>query len=87
VTGPFETEREAREAALELGGPPRAGWSILSAGQNEQLLVNACRAAGLDLGEFDERVLCWIAGFEDSTCAVIAGIITRAYQAGKGVST
>jgi hypothetical protein len=76
---PFETEREAHAAALKAGGPPRPGWSILSGDQNRQMLTAACEAAGVDLGAHDARILAWLAGFEDSTCAVIAGLITRAH--------
>jgi len=83
MTGPYDTEREAAHAARSLGGPPRPGWSILSAEQNRQLLTGACRAAGVGVGAFDERILSWLAGFEDSTCAVVAGLITRARAAGQ----
>lgn len=76
---PFENEREAHAAAVEAGGPPRPGWSILSDAQNRQMLTGACEAAGVDLGTYDARILGWLAGFEDSTCAVIAGLITRAH--------
>jgi hypothetical protein len=86
-TGPFQNEADARQAALELGGPPRAGWSILSADQNEQMLAGACSAAGLGLSAYERRTLAWLAGFEDSTCAVIACLITRAHESGREVMT
>lgn len=82
MSGPFEAEREARNAALEAGGPPRPGGSILSAAQNRQLLMGACEIAGISLGAYDRRILDWFAGFEDAACAVIAGLIGRACQAG-----
>jgi hypothetical protein len=78
VSGPFETEREARAAALEAGGPPCPGWVILSAEQNRRMLTRACEAAGVTLGAYDARILAWFAGFEDAACAVIAGLISRA---------
>lgn len=81
--GPYETEREAAHAARSLGGPARPGYSILSAEQNRQLLTGACEAAGVGLGAYDERILAWLAGFEDSTCAVIAGLVSRATQVGR----
>jgi hypothetical protein len=80
--GPFETEREARRAALERGGPARPGWSILSAAQNRQMLTEACEIAGVSLGAYDREVLDWLAGFEDAACAVVAGLIDRACEAG-----
>jgi hypothetical protein len=79
VSSPFETEREARAAALEAGGPPRPGWVILSAEQNRGMLTGACKAAGVPLGAYDARILAWFAGFEDAACAVIAGLISRAH--------
>jgi len=80
MTSPFETEREARAAAHALV-PPDKGWSILSAAQNRQLLGRACEAAGIEMGRYDDRIIEWLAGWEDATCAVIAGLITRAHEA------
>jgi hypothetical protein len=75
--GPFETEQEARAAVL-ADVRPRPGWTILSAGQNLELLTDACDRAGVTLGAYDRRILEWLAGFEDSACAVVAGLIVRA---------
>jgi hypothetical protein len=76
MTQPYETERQAREAARHiLDSPPGTGaWSD----GNRQLLEDACRAAGVQFGAYDYRILLWLAGWEPSTCAVIAGWITRA---------
>jgi hypothetical protein len=82
-TGPFSTETEARAAARALGGEPRPGWSILSEDQRRRMLTAACEAAGVTLGAYDERIIGWLAGWEDETCAVVAGIVTRAFIAGK----
>jgi hypothetical protein len=82
TTGPFSTEAEAQAAALALGGPPEPGWSILSEGQRLRMLTAACEAAGVELGDFDARVLSWLAGWEDGMCAVVAGLITRAAAGG-----
>jgi hypothetical protein len=76
--GPFATEAEARAAARTLGGPPDPGWSILSGEQRRQMLTAACDAAGVGLGDYDARIIGWLAGFEDGACAVIAGLVTRA---------
>jgi hypothetical protein len=83
VMGPFETEREAHAAALAVEVPV-AGSRILSAAQNRQLIGRACEAAGVEMGRYDDRIVEWLAGFEDSTCAVIAGWVTRAHAAGHG---
>lgn len=80
--GPYDSERQARAAALAIV-PPEPGWSILRHAQCRQLLDLACEAAGVETGEYDKRILEWVSGFEDSACAVFAGLITRAYEAGK----
>jgi hypothetical protein len=85
VTGPFETEREAREAAQQYTGPPGAsltGPPGQLATANLAMLTDAVNAAGLELGTWDWRILNWLAGYEPATCAVIAGLITRAAEPG-----
>ena len=76
--GPYETEREAHEAAI-ASIPPREGWVILSGKQNRQLLTQACEQAGVTLGAYDQRIIDWLSGYEDATCMVIAGLIARAH--------
>lgn len=83
--GPFETEREARElpavravyAAFDRD--PGAGRM---APHIHRMLSEACTAAGVQLGAYDRRILAWLAGWEPQTCAVIAGLISRANLAG-----
>ena len=81
--GPFETEREAHQAAIEAV-PLDLGSVVLHAAQNHQLLAQACGAAGVELGTYDSLIIDWLAGYEDAICAVIAGLITRASQAKDG---
>lgn len=76
-TGPFETEAEARHAAHAIV-PPEPGMSILGAEQNRKLLGRACEAAGIEMGRFDDKVIEWLAGYEDAMCGAIAGMILRA---------
>ncbi|HUZ38371.1 MAG TPA: hypothetical protein VMV17_18765 [Streptosporangiaceae bacterium] len=84
-TGPFETERQARETPAvqavyrAFDAAPRQG------GMNEpshKLLCEALTAAGVELGAYDHRIVRWLAGWEPETCAVIAGLVTRAHAAG-----
>jgi len=77
INGPFETEREARAAAHEVVRP-EPGWSILRKSQNLYVLERACEAAGVELGVYDRQILNWLSGFEDSVCAVVAGLAARA---------
>jgi hypothetical protein len=72
MTGPFESEREAREAMRGQYEPTSEG--------NRQLLLNAVNAAGVALGAYDRRIVGWLAGWEPQTCAVIAGLIARAAE-------
>ena len=48
---------------------------------NLAMLTAACTAADVELGSYGRRILAWLAGWEPQTCAVIAGLISRAYQA------
>ena len=82
--GPFATEAEARAAAKALGGPPEEGWSILSQEQRHRMMVRACETAGVRLGDYDDRILRWLAGSGDGPCAVICGLVLRAAAAGDG---
>ncbi len=78
--GPFETEYEARASVEHILGSPTEAMTD----GNHRLLEDACRAAGVGLGAWDHRILLWLAGWEPSTVAVIAGLITRAHEgAGK----
>jgi hypothetical protein len=81
ATGPFETEAQARGAARHITTVP-PGTGAWQAGSH-RLLCEALSAAGVDLGAFDHQVVTWLAGWEPQVCAVIAGLITRAHQAGK----
>jgi hypothetical protein len=82
----LETEQQARELPAV-----RAVWAAFDADpgpgklypHNEAMLLQACAAAGVTLGAFDRRILGWLAGWEPTTCAVIAGLITRAAAAGQ----
>jgi hypothetical protein len=79
--GPFETEDEARMTPAVRGvyEAYRAGTGGLS---GERMMLDACEAAGVELGAYDACILRWVAGFEPQTCAVFAGFIRRAYRAG-----
>jgi len=81
VTGPFETEAEARQLAAvqavydAFNASPGAGHMAL---RNERMLLESCAAAGGRLIAFDRRIIAWLAGWEPETCAVVAGLITQA---------
>jgi hypothetical protein len=82
---PLESEREARElpavkAVYEaFGADPGVGKMTP---HNLRMLLDACAAAGVKVGAYEVRILEWLANYEPTTCAVMAGLITRA-AAGK----
>ena len=82
LAAPFETEDQAREAAHQVVAP-EPGWSILRAAGRRELLTLALSGAGVEMGAYDERIAAWLAGWDDATCAVIAGWITRAATGGR----
>jgi hypothetical protein len=79
MNGPYETELEAIKAARIW---ETQGQTMLSASLT--MLVEACSDAGLKRGVYDTLTLEWLAGHDQpQRCAVIAGLIQRAYEAGK----
>lgn len=79
--GPFETEREADKvpAVRAIYEATRASTRRGVMGErSHQLLDYACTAAGVELGQYDHRILLWMAGWEPQVCAVVAGLISRA---------
>ena len=89
MTGPYETEQQVRELPAV-----RAIYDAMHASHRRgvmvelgyRLLDEACEAASVKVGAYDHRILIWLAGFEPETCAVVAGLITRAHQAGTAVT-
>ncbi len=54
---------------------------------SHEMLISACVAASVELGAYDRRILLWLAGWEPETCVVVAGVITRAHEAGLSAAT
>lgn len=80
--GPFNSEDDARTPAV------RAIYEASAASNrrgvmdelNFEMLTGACQETGVELGDYDRRILSWLSEYEPQTCAVIAGIIMRAGQ-------
>ncbi len=49
---------------------------------NLALLDDACKQVGVSLGKYDCQIMACLAGWEPETCAVVAGLISRANVAG-----
>jgi hypothetical protein len=85
MTGPYETEQQVRELPAVCAvydafeRDPGAGKMTPHC---RRILDDACSAAGVETGAYDHRILVWLAGWGPETCAVVAGLITRAHEAG-----
>jgi hypothetical protein len=78
MSGPFETLRQAQEYAVACAGVSDP-LDAIGASRNRRMMLAAIEAAGVELGTYDRKIIDWLAGFEPFTCAVIAGLITRAH--------
>ena len=84
--GPFRTEREARETAAvqAVYEASRANPGVGRMAPHTSLMIlDSCRAARVDLGAYDMRIVSWLGQWEPETVAVIAGLIERAYRDGR----
>ena len=77
MSGPYETEREALADCADVYDAMRAREGEMQ-DLNKAVLKDACRSAGVELGEYDQSVLGWLAGFEPQSCQAVAEIIRRA---------
>ena len=83
TTRPCETERQARaDVAGVYAQCERSSRRGVMGEANLAYLREACDQASVTLGAFDARILAWLAGWEPETCAVVAGLVTRANAAG-----
>lgn len=78
IPGPYETERQARDDCRDIYHLMRHGAVGASTAELRRRLLNACEDAGVDLGEYDRRILEWLTGWEPETVQVLVGIIRRA---------
>ena len=74
-TGPFDTEAQARAAAQAAADP---GLMPIKAAGNRKLLGRVCEAAGVAMGQYDDRIAEWLSIWEPSTVVVVAGWVSRA---------
>ena len=79
--GPYETEQQARADVADVYEQSRrSGLRGALTDVNYGYLTKACERAGVALGAYDDRILTWLANSEPETCAVLAGLITRAHS-------
>jgi hypothetical protein len=75
VLGPFETSSQALRALRPDDG------SFVGPEPRAELLRDTLSAAGVDLGQWDRAILCWLAGLDVQTIAPVIGWVS---QAGRG---
>jgi len=86
--GPFNSLHEAENTPAvraiydKVRDPktPQGTLRDLSSG----LILEACEAAGIELGSQDRSTITWLGNWEPYQCQVIAGLIWRAAGAGSG---
>lgn len=86
VYGPYDLEEQTyvepmptAVTALHDSGRVRSGDpDRLVRDTQARALLAAVLDAGVEIGEFDRRILVWLAGWEPSTVQVLIGIISRA---------
>lgn len=85
MSGPYETEAEAYADCEHIYAAFRASNKRGLMGELDKArLAEALRAAGVELGAFDERVTSWYADmWEPETVQVFIGVIERAHTAGR----
>src|SRR5205809_900202 len=73
--GPYETEQKAHAASWwEQQGHPELEGRPAMLETNLAQLLDACANAGIAVGTYDARILHWLANYEPSTVAVVAGL-------------
>ena len=75
MNGPYETERQALDDCRAVYDAMHANPGQMQP-LNWAILEDACR--GVELGEYDRRIIAWLAGSEPQVCQVIAEIVRRA---------
>jgi hypothetical protein len=92
MPGPYQSEWQVRDEPMPLEVAALHDAGRVRSGDPDHVvrdvvirhLVQACAAAGVELGDYDRRVLVWLAGLQPETAQVVIGWIGRAYAAGAG---
>lgn len=76
VFGPYATESEAIADSRDVTClPPGVGaWDRAIVAKVHEV----CSASGVELGDYDERIVRWLARWEPQAVQVIVGLISRA---------
>ncbi len=79
--GPYENAEDTHDSPLfrELDRTGRGSLPLVV----ERHLLEACRNAGVAMGDFDFRTIAWFGRLDAETAQALIGIISRAYDAGR----
>lgn len=93
MNGPYETSREAYDAARVLreavadadpgAGPMTRAVIAARSTARTQYVRGVLEVCGVELGAYDRRIAEWVAGWDVETTQVITAWIARAYAAGQ----
>lgn len=91
VFGPYDSERETRREPMPREVSELHDAGKVKSGDPDRVvrdtvlghLLKACEGAGVELGGYDERILAWLAGWDEATVQAVIGIISRAGAARK----
>ena len=93
MNGPYETSREAYDAARVLreavadadpgAGPMTRAVIAARSTARTQYVRGVLEVCGVELGAYDRRIAEWVAGWDLETIQAITGWIERAYAAGR----
>jgi hypothetical protein len=80
VSGPFETEDEARAdpRVRAVYAAMQASTEFRMQDGAARIITSACEQAGVQLGAYEARIVRWVAGFEPQSALVIAALVERA---------
>lgn len=85
--GPFATLHDAENtpavrAIYDKARDPKSPRGLLKE-LSSGLILEACEAAGVELGDQDRSTIAWLGNWEPYQCQVIAGLIWRAAEAAR----
>ncbi|WP_052287070.1 hypothetical protein [Streptomyces sp. 769] len=75
------TNARGTRSWIPAGPIESAPWSALS-GETEYRAALAEAFAGVELGEYDRRIIEWLVGWDSPTVATLASLVIRARKAG-----
>ena len=83
TTQVMTSENNPTPHAYILAGPVETAPTGPFQPANIRLEAFAAVLAGIDMGAYDDRIMAWLAGLDDTTCRTVASLLWRCRQAGQ----